>query len=116
MAKRRQNKLPLVKKHGRMLAALATAEPKWRNRIIKEAPTELIHCISECCQNVLKGNVTLTPGQKRQLSPKCTHLRALASKSVSVKKKKQILNQKGEALLGLLLKPLVGAVLSGILK
>ena len=86
-----------------VVAVLTKASPKWRKTIIKEAPKEVIDCLSECCHNVLKGNVPLTPRQKQQLSSKRQHIRALASKSVSVKKKKQLLGQQGGGILGPLL-------------
>ena len=90
-----KRKQPLVRKHGKMVLALTEASPKFRKKIIQEAPAELVNCISECCQNVLKGNVPLSSAQKQKLHSKRQQLRLLANKKVSVKKKKIILNQKG---------------------
>ena len=59
----------------------------------------------------------LTDAQKKKLYSNRQHLRNLASKSVSPKKKKRILNQKGGflPLLGSALIPLLGkAVIGGI--
>ena len=110
-------KVPLIRKHGHMVMALMKSSPKLRKKLIKELSSPVIRCISECCHNVLKGIVHLTDGQKKKLYPNRQHLRNLASKSVSVTRKKRILNQKGGflPLLGSALIPLLGkAVIGGI--
>ena len=108
MAKR---KTPLMKKHGAMVVALAQAPPKYRSKLIKEAPKHVIQCISECCSNLLKCNVPLSVSQKQRLHPKRQHLRDLASKSVPISKKKKILNQTGGLLPFLI--PLIGKAIVG---
>lgn len=112
---RKSKKEPLIKKHGAMVLAIAKAPKKYRTKLIKDAPNHVIKCICECCHNLLKGNVILTSDQKRKLYPKREHLRQLASKSISVKNKKKIINQTGGLLPFLLpLLPLIGkAVLGG---
>ena len=110
-------KSPLIKKHGSMVMAMMQATPQTRKKLVKDSPSEVINCVSECCQNVLKGNVHLSSAQKKKLYPNRQHLRRLASKSISVKKKKHILNQKGGflSLLAPALLPLLGkAVIGGI--
>ena len=110
-------KTPLVKKHGSMVMAMMQATPQTRKKRVKDSPSEVIRCVSECCHNVLKGNVHLSSAQKKKLYQSRQHLRRLASKSISVKKKKQILNQKGGflSLLAPALLPLLGkAVIGGI--
>ena len=93
------------------------ATPQTRKKLVKDSPSEVIRCVSECCHNVLKGKVHLSSAQKKKLYPNRQHLRRLASKSLSTKKKKQILNQKGGflSLLAPALLPLLGkAVVGGI--
>ena len=107
-------KTPLIKKHATMIAALAKAPPKLRSLLIREAPNEIIHCVAECCQNVLKGNVHLSPLQKSRLHSKRQQLRNIASKAVTLKEKRKILNQKG-GFLPLLLPLIAGSVLGGVL-
>ena len=110
-------KTSLIKKHGSMVMAMMQATPQTRKKLVKDSPSEVIRCVSECCYNVLKGNVHLSSAQKKKLYPSRQHLRRLASKSISVKKKKQILNQKGGflSLLAPALLPLLGkAVIGGI--
>ena len=110
-------KSPLIKKHGSMVMNMMQATPQTRKKLVKDSPSEVIRCVSECCHNVLKGNVHLSSAQKKKLYLSRQHLRRLASKSISVKKKKQILNQKGGflSLLAPALLPLLGkAVIGGI--
>ncbi|KAL4230354.1 hypothetical protein ACF0H5_010737 [Mactra antiquata] len=109
-------KQPLVKKYGHMMLGLAQAPEAYRKQMIQKAPTELINCVAECCSNILKGNVTLTPAQKRKLRPKCQHLRLLADKKTSIQKKKSVLNQKGGLFPLLALAPVIAkAVAAGAL-
>ena len=96
------------------LQILPEAKPKLRKLFIKNFPESVITAICECCLNMLKGVIPLTPHQKRRLAQHKTQLRALANKKVSRKKKKQYLNQKGGNLLVALIPPVLG-VLSGLL-
>ena len=111
-------KTPLIKKQGSMVMAMMQATPQTRKKLVKDSPSEVIGCVSECCHNVLKGNVHLSSAQRKKLFPSRQHLRRLASKSISVKKKKKKkLNQKGGflSLLAPALLPLLGkAVIGGI--
>jgi hypothetical protein len=115
---RRKRKAPLIKKHGHMMMTLLQAPPKMRRNMTKHAPNELIHCVSECCQNVLKGNVPLSPAQMRKLKPKRQVLRALADKKVPIQKKKKIINQKGGflPLLALAAAPVVTSLAREVLR
>ena len=76
----------LIKKHGSMVMAMMQATPQTLKKLVKDSPSEVIRCVSECCHNVLKGNVHLSSAQKK-LYPSRQHLRRLPSKSISVKKK-----------------------------
>ena len=97
------------------LDALAKSNPKLGKVLIDNVPTTVITAICECCLNLLKGVIPLTPRQKRRLARYKAHLRALANKRVSRKKKKQYLNQKGGSLLTALLPPVL-RVLTSLLK
>ena len=81
-------KTPLIKKHGSMVMAMMQITTQTRKKLFKDSPSEVIRCVSECCHNVLKSNVYLSSAQKKKLYPNHQHLRPLASKSISVKKKK----------------------------
>ena len=120
-----QNKMrkkSLIKTYGTFLEGLTHLSNKCRKKMIQKSPKEVIDCVGECCINLIKGNVRLTNAQKNQLRARKQHIRLLRSKQVPpVEKKKKIINQKGGALLGLLLKPLIiapiiGSVLGEIIK
>lgn len=98
------------------LQVLAKCKPKIRKVIIEHGPADVLTCVCECCYNLLKGTVPLTPSQKRRLSRYKKHLRKLADKKVSRVKKRQILNQKGGNLLTALLPPVLSVLGSLLIK
>ncbi len=84
-----------LKSHLDELKVLKKAKPALRKGILKCADKQLICCICECSHNILKGNVKLTAKNRKQLLKYRKHLRDLASKKVSLKKKKNLLIQSG---------------------
>ena len=90
------------------LQILAKSKPKLRKILIDNVPESVITAIYECCLNTLKGVIPLTQRQKRRLAPYKTHLRALANRKVSRKRKKTYLTQGGGSLLTALLPPALG--------
>ena len=120
-SKKSKRKTPLIKKHGTMVMALAQAAPTFRKKVLEQVPPDFVKCVSECCHNVLKGNVPLSDSQKRRLHPQRRLLRLFADKKISTIKKKKVLNQHGGflPLLGLLapaIAPILGSVVKGIVK
>ena len=90
------------------LQVLKTADPELRKAILAKCKGELVKTLSECSLNLLRGNVKLTPCQKRKLRKYRAHLRKLADKRVSLTSKKAIVQRGGFFL------PLLGAVLPTI--
>ena len=84
-----------VAKNKHFLDALQQVEEKHRKKLIKGATTEQINTISEVALNILQGNVPLKGHHKKKLNKHKKSLRALASKGVSVTKRKKIINQHG---------------------
>ena len=76
----------------------------------RAVPEGVITAIYECCLNTLKGVIPLTQRQKRRLAPHKTHLRALANRKVSRKRKKTYLTQRGGSILTALLPPALGVL------
>jgi hypothetical protein len=95
-----------------MLKLLCGAKPTVIRAVLKGASPDLIQAISECSLNVLKGNVRITPAQKKRLCRYKQKLRTLAKKKTSFKRRKQVIQTGG--FLGVLLKPVLGA-LGGLL-
>jgi hypothetical protein len=83
-----------LKKQANELVYLQKARPCIRNHFITKADRSLVDCLCECADNMLRGNVPLTKLQKGKLKRNKAVLRVLTKKSVSLKKKKTIL-QKG---------------------
>ena len=95
------------------LHVLAKGTHKQRQGVIQGANKELITCLCECALNVLNGNISLKPADKRRLKKYKQNLRSLADRKLSTQKKKKTLNQKG-GFLGALFTPILSA-LGGLL-
>ena len=85
---------------------LTTAKPAAAKAILTDP--DLIRAICECCHNVLKGNVPLTPRQKKRLARYKKKLRQLSDRKTSIKRKREVLQTGGIA-------PLAAALLPAIL-
>ena len=103
-----------VKFHLPVLKQLKRCNTKQRKVLLEKGGKPLQLCLRECAINVLKGNVHLTKSQLTKLRKYKTKLRDLSKKTTSHKKRLEI-EQRG-GFLPLLLAPIVGSVLSGLLK
>ena len=81
-----------------------------RKQMIQSASKEVIDTVCECCLNVLKGTIPLSPHQKKCLGKHRHLLRQMVQKKIPVRQKKKMLVQRG----GFLLPMLLGNVLKGI--
>ena len=100
-----------------LLNRLKHSVDKKRRDIIRKYDNDLICSLSECCHNVLKGNVPLTPAQRAKLSRHKHILRKLSTKKMSVKARKKILHRGG--FLGALITPILivlGSLFNGARK
>ena len=104
-----------LKKHLPLLQWLSKAKPKSSKAVIKTADKEVLDSVRECCLNVLKGNVPLTPQQKKRLHKHKHTLRRLASPQKLSDKSKRQLVQKG-GFLSALLPPILSALVSMLVK
>jgi hypothetical protein len=105
-----------VLSHADLLRALHRASPTMRKSIIKAADCGLVKSICECADNTLKGRVQLNMSQKRKLARHKKLLRKLVLRGENWKRKKKILQQKGGALLPLLIAPILSSILGSIFK
>ena len=97
-----------LRRHCHTLKRLSKPKPSITRPIIKDASKDLLHTLSECSYNVLKGVVPLTSKEKNKLCRYKTKLRQIANKKVSQKRKRAILMQGG--FLGALLSPIIGVL------
>ena len=81
---------------------------KAKKRFVKKCDREFLNCVSECAENVIKGNVPLSPKQFHRLCRQKNDIRALALKRTSAKKKRRILQEGG--FLSALLPPVFGVL------
>lgn len=89
------------------LRVLKRCNTKQRRALLQAADNKLLKAICECVLNVLRGTVKLNPSQKGKLRRHKETLRQLADKRVPLNKKKNVLVQKGDGFLGLLLAPVL---------
>ena len=98
-----------LRDHKVFLQMLIKSNPKYRNSLLNGAPPEIITLLCEYALNILHGTVTLTQAEKTQLSRHKTSLRQMASKKVSGKLKKKVVQKGG--FIPAMLKPILKAVI-----
>ena len=86
--------------------------PKQKSQLVNCCNKDQIGAICECADNLLRGNVPLTPQQKKRLRKHKTTIRKLASKKIRWKRKKKFIMQKGGGLLTTILGVAVPALVS----
>ena len=100
-----------LKKHRDTLCYLSSCSNKIRKFLIKGSSSDIIKAISDATYNIIKNKVHIPNKEKKQLARYATDLRTLATKQVSIKRKKNILgSQKGHGILNILwniLKPIL---------
>lgn len=94
-----------LKKHAPLLKWLSESKPKVARTVVKAVDKEVVDVLSECCHNLLKGNVPLNPEEKRKLCRYKKGLRSIACKKTPLKTKKTMLMKGG--FLGTLLAPVL---------
>jgi hypothetical protein len=101
-----------MRENADLLRVLAKSTPKLRRAILKCCHNELIKAICEVTLNVVKGLVPTNSQQKKKLRRFKKTLYALADKKISVKRKREHLNQTGGNFLPFLLPPVLSVLVS----
>ena len=91
-----------VKRHLHALSVLSKAPKKLREAVITNSTKEGILALCEVIHNVLVGTVKLSPSDIKKLKRYNRTLVQITRKSTSLKKRKQLIVQKGGFLLTLL--------------
>ena len=120
--KKRKGLPPRLVKHWDMLSVLSKAPPPMRKQMIQTASKDVIDTVCECCLNVLKGTIPLSPHQKKCLAKHRHVLRQMVQKKIPIRQKKKMLVQRGGIpilpllvlLLGTIGKPLLKGVLESL--
>ncbi len=84
-----------LRKNFELLKILKKAKPNQRKILLEAAENDLIYCLCECIDNVLRGNVKLTAAKKKELAKHATVLRNIVDRRTKVHKKRALLVQKG---------------------
>ena len=102
-----------MKKYANLLKQLHRAPAAKKKALMKRYGNEreFVKCLCECSKNIIRGNVSLTPLQKRTLAKRKNDLRKLSLKKTSLKIKKRIVQKGG--FIGALLGPIV-SILGGL--
>lgn len=103
--------MTLSKTHLADLKLIEKCPKTLRKQLLRKLPIRAVKTICECCHNVLKGNIPLTPKQKKELSKHKTVLRKIASKKGALYVKKKLIVQRG-GFLNILIPAAVGAISS----
>ena len=93
-----------------LLRRLKHSVGKKTGDFIRKCNNDLICSFSECCHNLLKGNVPLTPAVKVKLRRHKHNLRKLSTKKTSNKARKKILQLGGFP--GALITPILSVLVS----
>ena len=92
--------------------AAETPQKKKRHQLLKTlCDNDFTRAICECCWNVVNKRVKLTPKSQTQLTKHKKILRNISNKSLSLKKRKALIQSGGFASL---LPFLIGPIISGI--
>ncbi len=98
-------------KYAPLLKYLAKASPKERRSILRKRESkQILDILSECCVNVLHGNIKINPKQHRKLSKYKKQIRDISSNRTSGKRKREIVQRGGflGALIPSIIAPLLG--------
>ena len=84
-----------LKKHLEFLKVLQKSKGKLRKNLLKDIDNDVLKCLCDCAHNTLCGNLPLSSVHFKQLKKHKNKLRVLASKKVSLKKKKHLVQSGG---------------------
>ena len=94
-----------TKKHLNTLRVLAKVKPSVANHVIQLCEKDLILCVCEICNNLLKGHINLTKTKKQRLSKHKGSIRLLSRKTTPITQKRKVIQRGG----------FLGAILSAVL-
>ena len=70
-------------------------DPEVRSKILSRAPNKLVKCICNAALNVERGDIILTPAQKKAFAKHRVQIAKLTNLKYSIPAKRKILLQKG---------------------
>lgn len=88
------------------LKRLKRLNKRRQKEYVQKCDKHLLHCLSECCSNLIKGNLPINSSQLKKLRRRKQSLRKLILKKTPLGQKRKILQSGG--FLGLILPPILG--------
>ena len=82
---------------------------KERTKILSKSPQIIYSVLADIAKQILNGTITVEPSIRAKLSRYKNSIRSLASSSKAIQRKR-LINQKGGAILPLLIKPALTAL------
>jgi len=96
-----------LKRNLKFLFKVKTLSAAQRKQLLQRSKPDQVKCLSDCCHNILRGNVKLNKQQKKKLLQQAQFIRLVASNNIKVPQKRELLVQKG-GFLPALLAPIIG--------
>ena len=87
--------MTLTKQQLRNLELIKTCPKALRKHLLIKFPVRSVKAICECALNLLKGNIPVSPHQKRSLAKYKTSLRKIGTKKGNLYTKKKLIIQQG---------------------
>jgi len=107
-----------IKKNLDFMRLLQVAKKPQRKALLSTMEPEQVNCLCEAAQNVLRGNVKLSPTQKRKLSRYKALMRKLIKRNTGIKERKKLIAKQTGGFFPALLGPALGlatSLLGGLL-
>jgi hypothetical protein len=94
-------------RHKPFLELLGTSEPDQQQALLETATAWQVHCLCLCAENAMKRKYLMPKYVMKKLRPYKHEMLRLADRGKCGRRKKRILVQHGNGLLGLLLSPIL---------
>ena len=96
-----------LRRNSDFLKVLRKCTPAQRKALLEVAHDDLLEALTECCMNVYLKTIKVNPSVLKQLTPLKEDLRFFADNRNPLNQRREVLLQKGEGFLSLVLTPIV---------
>ena len=105
-----------IKRNSDFLKVLRKCTPAQRKAILETAHDDLLEALRECCMNVYLKTIKVSPRVLKRLAPFKEESRFVADNRNPLNQRREVLLQKGEGFLPLILAPIVEQLASLLIK
>ena len=96
-----------LRRNSDFLKVLRNCTPAQRKAILEVAHDDLLEALTECCMNVYLKTIKVNPSVLKRLTPLKEDSRFVADNRNPLNQRREVLLQKGEDFLSLILTPIV---------